>query len=114
MHPCQEERSDNEAVNELIGHFESDKQTADAPEEPSVAPSETPVRAEEDEVPIDEEPVKQEEGESPETHPEDEHPAEPEMEVEEGEEEPAPPSPEPLLSSRAEGRYFLIELSSSR
>lgn len=104
----QEEGSDNEAVNELIGHYESDKPMDEAPEEPP-APVDQPPTAQpqEDEMQVDPEPVKEEEEEADEA-PEvsgEATPAAEEADVEDSPEieiQPSPP-PEPGPSTRAEG-----------
>ncbi|PIL37150.1 hypothetical protein GSI_00842 [Ganoderma sinense ZZ0214-1] len=60
-----EERSDNEAVNELIGDFSSDRPVGDAQDERGLAPDEPPVvePQEDEEMQVDEAPVKQEQEE---------------------------------------------------
>ncbi|KAI0723304.1 hypothetical protein C8Q76DRAFT_722382 [Earliella scabrosa] len=124
-----EERSDNEAVNELIGHFESDKAAAEAPEEPPAPPDEAPVEVEEDEMQVDEEPVKREEEESPaaqpepdpdpepepepELEPEEEQSAALEVQVQEDEDVPTPASPDTLPPSRSEAKRKASDTDSS-
>lgn len=108
----QEEGSDNEAVNELIGHFESDKPTEEAIEEP-LAPVDQPpaALAEEDEMQVDSEPVKEEEEEADEA-PEDSAEATPaaeEADVEDSPDiQPSPPPPEPGRLTRAEGTNAVV------
>ncbi|KAM5540514.1 hypothetical protein V8D89_005972 [Ganoderma adspersum] len=69
-----EERSDNEAVNELIGDFSSDRPVGDAQDEPEFMPEEPPVAQlqEDEEMQVDEVPVKQEQEED---EPSDDQPA---------------------------------------
>ncbi|TBU49535.1 hypothetical protein BD309DRAFT_947080 [Dichomitus squalens] len=112
-----EEGSDNEAVNELIGNFSSDRPAVEAQDdiEPVVAdaPEHRPAaEPQEDEMQVDEAPVKQEQEED---EPSDEQSvvepareiAQPEMEVEAGaeaEEEQPEADPEPAPTTRAEAK----------
>ncbi|KAI0750804.1 hypothetical protein C8Q80DRAFT_1153974 [Daedaleopsis nitida] len=109
----QEERSDNDAVNELIGHLDSDKPTGevdvpdDAPSVPA-APEESPAEVEEDEMQVDQEPIKHEEEEADESSPEDStqeerQSLEPDAEIQEAEEADAPSS-EPSPLSRVDAK----------
>ncbi|KAI1795231.1 hypothetical protein LXA43DRAFT_1080457 [Ganoderma leucocontextum] len=70
-----EEPSDNEAVNELIGNFSSDRPVGETRDESEPAPEEHPVAQpqEDEEMLVDEAPVKQEQEED---EPLDEQPAE--------------------------------------
>lgn len=117
----QEERSDNDAVNELIGHLDSDKPTGevDVPDDvPSVpaAPEESPAEVEEDEMQVDQEPIKHEEEEADESSPEgsmqeERQSLEPDAEVQEPE-DADPPSSEPSPLSRVDGQSeFLLAFS---
>ncbi|RDX55614.1 hypothetical protein OH76DRAFT_1552037 [Lentinus brumalis] len=102
-----EEGSDNEAVNELIGHFESDKPTEEAPEEPPAPADQPPAAlAEEDEMQVDPEPMKEEEEEADEA-PETSAEATPAAEEADAEDSPdihPSPSPRRGRSTRAEGK----------
>ncbi|RPD67164.1 hypothetical protein L226DRAFT_529551 [Lentinus tigrinus ALCF2SS1-7] len=102
-----EEGSDNEAVNKLIGHYESDKPMEEVPEEPPVPVDQPPTaQPQEDEMQVDQEPVKEEEEEADEAHEAsgEATPAAEEADVEDSPEVQPSPPPEPGPSTRAEGK----------